>query len=105
MMTGVPSLRGEGAGLAAIDPSTRGAPGALGFSAGSNASERRPLGAGGWAGCATAGRGGGGARSSAGAEFLEPIIVIVLHALERRLELLIAVLHLLDLSGELPKLV
>jgi len=39
------------------------------------------------------------------AELLKPKFVIVLKALERRLELLISVLHLLNLTGELTDLI
>jgi hypothetical protein len=40
-----------------------------------------------------------------GAELLRPEFVIVQKALERRLELLISVLHLLNLTGELTDLI
>ena len=45
------------------------------------------------------------ARSAAGAELLKPEFVIVRQPFERRLKLLIAVLHLLDLTGELTNLI
>ena len=86
-------------------PSVRGAPGALGCCAGSNASERRPGAAGG--GRHRSGRLDGGARQaglrrrSRTAASLD----LVLQPLHRRLELLIAVLQLLDRAGELAHLV
>src|SRR5215470_13429416 len=46
-----------------------------------------------------------GARSTATAELLKPEFIIVLKPLERRLQLLISVLHLLNLPGELTDLV
>ncbi len=51
------------------------------------------------------GAGGRNARPSTAAEFLESEFVILLKPLERRLELLISVLHLLKLTGELPDLI
>ena len=99
-----------------IEPSTRGAPGAFGCSAGSNASDRRPLGAAVIGGAAIDATFAGGRRqvragapwwprAAAGAQRLEPGFIVLLHALERRLELLIAELCLLDQAGELPHLI
>ncbi len=48
-------------------------------------------------------RGCAGGRSALGAKLLEAILGVVLHALELHLELLVAVLQLLDRAGELAQ--
>ena len=102
------ALATGGAATASL-PSTRGAPGAFGCRAGSNASERRPLaaasaGAFTGAGCGLRRHGAAaGRRRALGAKRAEAIFGIVLHALELRLQHLVLVLQLLDRAGELPQ--
>src|ERR1019366_9042142 len=91
----------SGAAAASL-PSTRGAPGALGCCAGLNTSERLPGVAAGGALTGACGDIAGG-WSALGAELLEAILGIVLHALELHLELLVAVLQLLERAGELAQ--